>query len=378
MQSLLPSSVARNPNSHTYAEILAALQAVSGSRRFSFRYELLDSTGKVVGQLDNVVSASIEENWLADIKRKAKFVLRETGGIDFLSDRIKPHVRLHLSPFGVNDYVEWPQGVFLLVSAGRNIDARGRVTREVEAYDLLQIFSDDLVTDRYAVAAGVNVVTAVTTLLGTVDKVVATNTTNLAVAKEWPPGTSKLKIINELLGMINYNTLSFNEDGQAVVSAYLSPTSRPAEYEYATDAAGLIVPNVDQELDVFRIPNKWVLVVSDPDRAPIIGTYTNTDPSSPTSTVRRQRTIVDFRTEQDATDATILAAKAARLAFEASQVYEAIDFYTGMVPHHSGNDVISLRYDPLAINAKYSHQSWSMELKAGAKMKHRARRVVGV
>lgn len=378
MQALAPVSADRNPNQHTTEEVRAALQGRTGSRRFSFRYELLDSTNTYVEELPNVTAASIEQNWLADIKRVAKFSIRETGRIDFLSDRIKPFSRLHLPPYGTRDYVEWPQGVFLLTTPSRGIDEQGRVSRDVEGFDALQVFSDDLVQNRYTVAAAANVIAAVTTLLGSVPKVVAPSTKTLTTAMEWEPGTSKLRIINDLLSVVNYESLSFDEDGSARVQPYVAASTRTEEYEYATDTHGLIVPNVDQELDLFSIPNNWVLVVSEPDVPAIVATYTNTDPGSPTSTVRRQRTITDFRTEQDAVDLATLQAKAARLAFEASQIYEAIEFSTAMMPIHSGNDVYRLRYDPLAINAKYTEQSWSYDLAAGAKMKHRARRVVTV
>ena len=376
MQALVPTGD-RNPNSHDEGEVLAALQAHTGARRFSFRYELLDVENEFVEELTNVVGGKVEQNWLSDIKRVASFTMREIGGIDFLSDRIKPFVRLHLPPYGPLDFVEWPQGVFLLSSPKRKIDARGRVVREVAAFDQLQVYSDEL-EPRYTVAAGANVVTAVTTLLGAAEKIVSPSTKTLTVAKEWEPGTSKLRIINDLLDVINYESLSFDEDGRAIVQPYRSPQERGQEYEYATDTHGLIVPDVEQELDLFAIPNEWVVVVSDPDRPMLVSTYTNNDPGSPTSTVRRGRTITDHRTEQDAVDQATLDAKVARIAFEASQVYEAITFSTAMMPTHSGNDVYRLRYDPLAINAQYAEQSWSYELTAGAKMQHRARRVVSV
>lgn len=378
MQSIVPALSSRNPNGHTETEILENLQAHSGTRRFSFRYELLDSGGAVVAELSNVLAGKVEQNWLADIKRKGTFTLRETGEIDFLSDRIKPHIRLHLPPYGAIDFVEYPQGVFLLSTPKRSTDAQNRVTREVEAYDLLQVYSDDLTATRYTVATGANIVAAVVTLLGAVPQRVTPKVTTLLTAREWEPGTSKLRIINDLLSIVNYESLSFDEDGYAVAKPYSAASERAEEYRYETDQHGLIVPDVEQELDLFSIPNKWVLVVSDPDRAELTASYTNVDPGSPTSTVRRARTIVDYRTEQDAADLTTLQALAARYAFEASQIYEAIDFTTALMPIHSGNDVYHLTYDPLAINAKYTEQSWAMELRAGARMEHRARRVVTV
>lgn len=380
MQAIAPPSGDRNPNSHTEEEVLAALQGRSGVRRFSFRYELLDAGNVFIEDLDTtVLDAKISENWLADIKRTAAFTLRETGRIDYLSDRIKPIVRTWIPPYGPKDYVEHPQGVFLLSSPVRKIDGQGVITREVEAYDPLQVYADDLFTARYTVAAGANVIASVVTLLGSVPMAVSPSTKTLATASEWKPGDSKLKAINELLDMVNYESLSFDEDGRAIVQEYRSPLERAEEYEYGADDRGLVVPEVEQELDLWSVHNQWVLVVSDPDREdPLISSYTNTDPASPTSTIRRQRTITDFREEQDAADQTSLDAKVARLAFEASQIYEAIPFQSALMPIHSGNDVYRLRLPALAVNAKYAEQSWSFEMKAGAKMDHRARRVVSV
>lgn len=378
MQSFAPPLGDRNPNGHTAEEVVSVLRGDEGFRRFTFRHELLDAGNVFVQDLDNVISCTIEQNWLADIKRTARFTLAEIGVIDYLSDRIKPHIRTWLPPYGENDFVEHAQGVFLLSSPTRNSDEQDRVTRDVEAYDGLKVLTDDKVLTRYTVAASTVYTTAVTALLGSMPKSVAPSTKTLPAAKEWEPGTTKLKIINELLGAINYESLSFDEEGRAVAQAYRDPSSRGEEFVYGSGVVGLMVPSVDQELDLFSVPNAWTLVVSDPDRPALVASYVNSDPASPTSTVRRQRTIVDYRTEEEAADLAALSAKAARLAFEASQVFEAIDFYSALMPVHSGNDVFRIVYPSLAINTKYTEQSWSLTLQHGATMRHRARRVVTV
>jgi hypothetical protein len=379
VQSLTVATGARNPNGHTAATVRAALDAATGSRRFSFRYELLDSANATVyDALDNVLSGEVEQNWLADIKRTARFTLAETGVIDYLSDRIRPHVRLHVPPGGDDDFVEWPQGVFLLSTPTRGIDTDGRILRDVSAYDQLQVYADELTTARYTVAAAANVIDAVVVLLDGAPASVDPSPATLVTAKEWDPGTSHLKIINELLGMVNYESLSFDESGLAIVAPYVAPSERGEEWTYATDTTGLMTPEAEQELDLFAVPNQWTLVVSEPDQVPIVSTYTNNDPGSPTSTVARGRTISDFRTEVEAVDLATLDAKVARLAFEASQVFESIDYSTALMPHHAGNDVYRLTFDPLAVNAKYAEQTWKLTLRAGVPMGHRARRVVQV
>ena len=281
--------------------------------------------------------------------------------------------------YGAQNYVEWPQGVFLLSSPSRQRTDTGVVYRDVDAYDQLQVLTDDKVADRYTVAAGAFYTEAVRDLMSTIPtKSIANSSITLPVAKDWDPGTSKLTIINDLLSAINYRSLSFDEDGTGIVQPYTSPQDRPAEYEFADGETSVISPDMTQELDVFSVPNKWVLVVSDPDRTALTSTYTNADPTSITSTTSRGRTIVDFRTEQDAADQTSLDGLAKRLAFEASQVFEEITFTTAIFPIMGNDDVYDLTYSGLAISDKYSAHTWDLTLEAGSMMKHTARRVVQV
>lgn len=209
-------------------------------------------------------------------------------------------------------------------------------------------------------------------------KKITANSATIPVPKEWEAGTSKRQIIADLLTAINYESLSFDEDGYAVVKPYISPQNRGVEYSYADDELSVMYPEVMQEYDLFAIPNRWIMTLSDPDRDTITVTFTNNDPASPTSTVRRGRTITSFEQGQDADSEATMIDRISRLAFEASQVFEAVEFSTALMPIHSGNDVYSIEYDPMGINAQYSEVSWEMDLQAGAKMTHRARRIISL
>lgn len=81
---------------YTDAEVIDELHASRGSRTLSFRFDRLDSSNNLLGPLDGVLAASVENNMLADIKRTAKFSLVEGGGIDYLRDRIRPWSRLRM------------------------------------------------------------------------------------------------------------------------------------------------------------------------------------------------------------------------------------------------------------------------------------------
>lgn len=356
------------------AEVVDVLAFRHGARTISYRYDRLDELNTFVESLDAVLDGSVSNNALADIKRTAKFTLLDDGGINYLRDRIQPWARLGMPDGG---YVEWPLGVFLLATPERVLSPEGVVTREVEAYDQLLILEQDRLADRYSIAAGTVYTAAIATFVFGIPAAIVPSTLTLPAAMEWEPGTTRLRVLNDLLSAINYDSAWFNERGVLVCQPYQSPAVRSPEYEYATDEASVIRGDVTQTLDLFDVPNRFVLVKSEADQAPLTSIYTNTSDSSPTSTVSRGRTITDFRTDDAANQAT-LDAKAARLAFEASQIFENVKVTTAAMPMHSNADVLTLNIPELAVGAKFSEHSWDLPLRVGASMTHTMRRVVTV
>lgn len=383
-----PNGVSRNPNNHSSSDVLAALTAGVRQFQFHYTYRANDGVSAPVTNFPYVESCTVTQNWLADIKRTCDLVLKDTGNINYASGTLQPYVRLLLPPYGVNDWVEWPQGIFLLSSPSRVTNTVGAVTREVTGYDLLQGLSDDIVNPRYALGAGFSYYTQAYLLLQSsylqtnygLGFVGANNTTTCPLSMEWPPGTSKLEIINSLLSAINYNSVYVDEDGYFQFQPYVLPAVRTSEYTYADNAQGLMLPDMEQDLDLFEIPNSWVLVASNPDQSVITATYTNSNPASPTSTVNRGRTIVSYQTvdETVVTSQSSLQTTVNNLAFQASQVFTEIQFSGGMLPIHSGNDCYTIQYGPLQISDKFTETQWTMELAAGTPMTHTARRVVSV
>lgn len=359
----------------TEDEIIEALHA--NGRQIAFRYERLNSSNESQGDLEQVISGSVANNALADIPRTAKFRIHDSEPINYLIDRIRPWFRLKMG----GTWAEWPLGIFLPVTPKRSIGSAGPNAREIEAYDQSLVLKDDKIGSRYTVAAGANVIDAVGAVLTDagilLSNLVPTGET-LPVARDWAPGTSRAKIIADLLSSINYRSLYFNGAGYAVAEPYQAPGSRPIGYTYTTKDRSLIYPDALHEFDLFGIANHWVAVVSEPDRPPLSAEYTNSNAESPTSTVSRGRTITDVLSTMEATSQTALDAKVERAAFEASQVYEAIEFSTGIMPHHEDADLIQLEYPGLINKANFVEHTWSMDLKAGAQMKHRIRRVVTI
>lgn len=375
-----------------------------GSAKISFRHELLDSRNNRTRDIPTMLSASVEHNATRTIKRTARFSLVDDGTIDFLSDRIKPFVQVwipngriirqyyYLSPWQVSEQdlhmapenggiAEFPLGVFLLSTPTKRIDASGTITRDIEAYDQGQVLVDDKVIDRYTIAAGTKYIDAVRTLLvsaGITQHNLTQSDKTLPSARDWEPGTPKGKIIDELLAAINYRSLWFDENGYAIASPYVSPDAVPSAYTYRDDSESVIMPEAEQSLDLFNVPNQWVVYTSESDGVPMRSVYTNSSGNSPTSTVRRGRTIVAPPIQVDAVDQITLDSMAKRKAFEASQVYDTVRFQTSIMPMHAHADVITLEYAALGASAKFEEVGWSFDLVQGGAMQHDVRRIVTV
>jgi hypothetical protein len=278
-------------------------------------------------------------------------------------------------------YISFPLGIFLLSSPTRKDDQTNGVFRDVQAYGGLLVLRDDRFEQRYIVPAGARYYDEIISILQSAG-ITRYNIENTdAVLQrdiEFEPGKEKLFAINELLRQINYTPIYDDENGIFTTSYYRSPTVKSADYTYKDDELSVTFQGVEEELDLFNIPNKWVVVCTNAEQEPLASTYTNDNPDSLTSTVNRSRTIVDFREISDIASQTSLDDYVQRIAFEASQVYGKITFETALMPMHDYADVLEIDYSPLGIKGKYSETSWTMPLEVGARMRHEVRKVVQI
>lgn len=352
--------------------------ALHHARTMAFRYDLLDGQNNFKRSLTNMLTANVANNSANEIKRTARFTLVEDGTINYLSDRIQPWARVKM-PDG--SFAEFALGVFLLSTPKRKDNGDGTVQREIEAYDQLQVLKDDAYDTRYAVLTGANAIAEVKKVLtgaGIALMNLTPCTSTLPTDWEWEPGISKLKIINDLLSAINYRTLWFDELGYAMAVPNVTADLRASEYAYADDSLSVMYAGVEHTLDLFSVPNKVILVVSESDMLPMSSTYTNSNPNSPTSTVSRGRTVVQPPQQVQALDQASLDAMARQAMFDASQVAEQYVFETAIMPMHSDSDVITLNYSRLNVSGKFLETAWSFDLVPNGRMKHTVQRVVAV
>lgn len=363
-------------NGYTASQVDAALHAPV--REIHFRYDLLDDTNTFKKTLTTVTGGSVDYDTTQQIKRTAQFTLQDDGSINYLSDRIKPWARL-LMPDG--GFAEFPLGVFLLSTPPRQADDALVVTRQIDGYDQLQVLVDDKVTDRYTVDAGTKYTDAIKSVLqsaGFTDMNITDDPRTLPAALDWKIGTDKLTIVDDLGSPINYRELWIDENGVPIGQPYMTPDQRTPEYTYQDDSNSVTFPQVQQSLDLFNVPNKWVCVVTETDRAVITSTYINSNADSPTSTVNRGRTIVKYVTVSNAPDQISNDTYAQNLAYQDSQIYEQVTLPTAIMPFHSDRDVFTVKFSALGISDKFEETAWSFPLQAGGQMSHTVQKTVSI
>lgn len=92
---------------YTAQQIKDALHGKYAPRDIEFRYELLDKNDVKIKDLDNVESGEVRLDSLAQIKRTARFRLKDDSSINWLSDRIKPYCRVKVETIHTPKVTTW-------------------------------------------------------------------------------------------------------------------------------------------------------------------------------------------------------------------------------------------------------------------------------
>lgn len=318
-----------------------------------------------------------------------KVTIEYTPKVNWLKDRIQPFYEVKMPDKIINsdppqvvpgEWISFPLGIFLLSTPTKE-ERNGVIYREVEAYDGLIVLQENKIMERITAPVGelyTDFIYDVLQAAGVSKWNIEPSEKRITTALEWVIGTDYLRIVNDLLAALNYTPLWTDENGYYISSPYRSPQEAPIDFSYIADELSVIYNGMTEEMDLFNIPNRWIVVLNDPEREPLVSTFQNDNPESPTSFQSRGRWIVDYREVTDIADQEALDAYTERIAFAASQVYGKVAFETAAMPFHAYSDVLYLENEALDMTGKFSETDWTLKLDVGATMSHQVRRVVNI
>ncbi|MDR2256970.1 MAG: hypothetical protein LBE25_13400 [Arthrobacter sp.] len=298
---------------------LPEAEAAAGPRTESWRVELLNLRDAKTGELDGITAGTVSLNVNA--------TLRRGGSLSYVGDPVdwaRTRVRPVYSFVGVDGVErEWGCGVLIPASPGTSYE--DGVRREsIELYDKVDLLDQDAVSGPYQVTAGAKVVDAVRKLLndaGETRHAIEDSTETVRTTKVWEPGTTRLRIINDLLQSINYAGIYTDPDGVFRSGPYVDPAQRPTVWEFRDDETSIYTPDLDNDRDTYKVANRVIcLGESSGDKPGLVAVAEDTDPASPTSYPSRGRWITRVEEGVDAATQDALNAYALRLLTEEKRV----------------------------------------------------------
>ncbi len=364
-------------NEYPAAAVRAALHAAEGSRRVSYRYELITAHGvRREADLRVTPGGSLSINSKQDIQRTARIEMIDPGVIDWQNDMIKIYFVLRMPDGGK---AEWPLGVFYMPTAPRTNRA-GMTIRALELYDASMILRHDATTNRLYYPLETPYTDAIDQILtgaGIAKRMITPASDYMRTDREWGINTPKADIIKTLLLEINYTPLYVDGDGIFRSSRYRADVIRQPDYTYNADTASVISPGGTVNDDSFSIPNVFSGVVSNPEIGEMHFTYENKSPTSPVSIPNRNgRKVSEVITYTDISSIDVLEQTVRRIAEERTRAYETISLSTAAMPHHESGDCLDI--DIPLVGGRFIETAWTLTLKAGAGMTHTAERMVSL
>lgn len=345
----------------------------SGSRREEWRWDVLSRTGEYLYPLDNVESGKLDFSIFNAIRGGGdlSYVVPTSGGGEGIPDwnniMLQPWYTVTFSD-GTQE--SWPFGVFIPSTPGKK-HSDAAIKLDISLYDKLLILDQDAFEDAYSVPAGTVVTDRIRDIIygaTQVNDFVAIDASTETVKNDmvWEPGTSKLRVVNDLLSAINYFSLWVDGYGSFRSSKYLSPADRATEWDFKDNWESIYLPDFEDEQDTFDTPNKFVVVSSSDGTTPaLVGVATNENPDSPFSYQSRGRWIVQKEQGADATSQAVADAIAARRLVDVTASSRVIKIKHAIVPLDL-NDVVAFTRAAVGISTKGTIQSMSVNTVPGS------------
>ena len=357
---------------YTREQIEAAL--FSSARQVRYEYTVANSSDIDIGMLE-VQDASITYDSTSEVMRTFKGRVKKSDllNLDTIDYRVTPWMCLMMPN---KKEARFPLGKFIIYPAMESENDINMI--DISGFDMGKIALDDKNVSRVYVDTSTAYTTAIASILNAIyTRTDIEEAVDLkSFPQEWEIGASKIEIVNDLLKGINYDPLHFDEYGTPICYPHISAMLRTIDFSYYANEQSIIVDGITFASDKYDIPNKWIRYTENPELAYLVSSYTNDNPDSPYSTVNRGRTIVDAEAVEDIADQNTLDSYVTRVAAEAMQATEKLEFRTLNMPGHGFQECLYVDIPVYNIQGKYIEKGWEMELKPGGQMTHICERVV--
>lgn len=341
---------------------------------YDFRVDILRNRAKI-GEL-NTTSVRLNFDESKSVMKSMSIDMhgfrmsQSTLTFDMFKDRLRPVLLI--------DGKESPLGIYMVVAAPRTITDT-ETYHTIEAYDETMLLKQACFEDRAFYAAGTTYLSIVENMLTSVglgDVYAETSASSAPIDFEIAPGENYLDTINSILDAINFQHVYADANGTINLRRVKNPTAPQFTYKTADDFK--LFPKLTESTDIYNLPNVIVGLYSSPDSdTPIVYKKVNDDPNSIISTMNRGYRVVKTVNLRSSSAETDLEDYVERIAFEAMQATESVEFSTAAEGGHEPNTAIQL--DTENVRGLFVEKGWDMSISTGSfEMTHTAERKVFV
>lgn len=310
--------------------------------RIGFEYRL--KSGR---RLDGVTGGDLAYSVAQTIKSGGKIRIVNPPAADWLNESV--------SITAVVDTERVPLGVFLVSAPVADYGATG-VSMDLELADKLSILDADAFGATFSLPAGTNAVDAVVSLIqgaGQTDITANDGSEVLANGMFWEAGTSRLRVINDLLDASGYFSLWCDGQGFYRIDKYTRPQDRGVTSRFDYGQTNQLVA---RDQDIYSIPNRFIAIGSaDPESGALTATAENTNADSPYSYPARGRWITQVEEGVEVTSQSVLNAYAERRLQEVSSVSASVEV-EHLVRPLLLNDAVRVTHMPTGLDALHTVQ----------------------
>lgn len=341
-------------------------------RQSSFRFDVLGPHLEFVGEIDIIAEgATIENNINRNIKRQLNnLVIAPSEG-----NEINPLVNRLKVSMVMQDNVTYPLGVFIFQDLSRVPPVIG-----TDGFITATLLDQGVVLDQgvhraYAFAPGTQISSAIQRLLdaaGISQYFIEHTPTQIRGAEwvAWPPGTSMLKIINDLCEMGSYYTLYFDNAGIAQVRPVpnLDTIVPILKYGQSHGEQRIYDGTIVESDDTLQAPNRYIVVNNSMTDSPIVG-FCDVPDESPNSIHNIGRVIAKVIDQQGLSSTADAMAAAFAFCHSDYSAFSWVTFDAAPDPRHDTFEVVSYN------GVSYREQSWTLPLFEGSNHHHELRRI---
>jgi hypothetical protein len=172
-----------------------------------------------------------------------------------------------------------------------------------------------------------------------------------------------LRVVNELLAVVNYRGVWCDENGRFRSEPYASPADRPVEWAFdADDERTLVLEDRKVVEDIWRTPNRWIFVqrnlAGSPPPAPVVGAgmYVRNNMTDGPTSQNARGLVWPVTVEYDAADQAALVALGNRRVEADLRGTRELELSTGPFPLAGHFDIFT--YNDAALSELVASSSF--------------------